>query len=452
MDRATLLQQLPAALLGGGTSLRAGDRRLAWVDSGVVLAVGVVLYALGQVGSVRGLHPFGLDVDVIQGWWHLVPLALAAAALVLKRRVPLAVNAAVALCFAGDLLIGGSVAMVVLLWDALFSSHLHGSATTRRIVGVGTVLIIAAAVIASASATSDPRTPAVLALMLFALVVTPMWWGSNVRQGSELADAADDRARLERERSAALLRVADAERHDAVRAERSAVARDLHDVVASHLSAIALTSSAALAGEQDSERDRAALRSVRAESLASLDDMRAMIRVLRSDGDPVEVADLTAASRSANLGPVLEQVRLAGLPLRVEDAGGLLDGADLALPVAVDHAVYRIVRESLTNALKHGGGPASLRLTPGEVLEVEVTDAGRPEDPASEVPSEPAVGTETGTDTGTRTGLVSMRERAEALGGTFDAGPDGTGWRVRAVLPLPAPAAAMSDAEGGAGR
>ena len=423
MDRPTLLQQLPAALLGGGTSLRAADRRLAWLDAVIVLAAGLALHALGQVGGVRGLHPFGIDLDSVPTWWHLVPLTLAAGALVLKRRRPLAVQTVVALCFGADLLIGSSIAMVVVLWDALFAGQLHGSPLARRIATVAVAVAIGAAVVASAAATSDPRTPVVLALTLFAIVVTPMWWGSNVRQGSELADAADDRARLERERSAALLRLADAERHDAVRAERSAVARDLHDVVASHLSAIALTSGAALAGEHDPERDRAALRSVRAESLASLDDMRAMIRVLRSDGDPGDAEDLTAASRAANLGPVLEQARLAGLPLRVDDPGGLLDGADLALPVSVDHAVYRIVRESLTNVLKHGGGTTHLRLTPGDALEIEVTDAGAAKEPPAEA--------------GTGTGLVSMRERAEALGGTFEAGPDGPGWRVRSTLPLP---------------
>lgn len=427
-----MLQQLPAALLGGGTSLRAGDRRLAWVDAVVVLLAGLALHALGQVGGVRGLHPFGIDPDSMPTWWHLVPLALAAGALVLKRRRPLAVLAVVALCFGGDVLVGGSVAMIVALWDALFAAQLYGSPVARRISTVAVGIAIAAAVVASAAATSDPRTPAVLALTLFAIVVTPMWWGSNVRQGSELADAADDRARLERERSAALLRLAEAERHDAVRAERSAVARDLHDVVASHLSAIALTSGAALAGRRDPERDRAALRAVRAESLASLDDMQAMIRVLRSDGHPGDADVLTAASRAANLGPVLEQARLAGLALRVEDPAGLLDGADLALPVAVDHAVYRIVRESLTNVLKHGGGTTTLRLVPEDTLEIEVTDAGGAKEP----------------EAGTGTGLVSMRERAEALGGTFEAGPDGPGWRVRAILPLPAYAGGPS--EGGA--
>ncbi|MGY0540530.1 sensor histidine kinase [Nocardioides sp. YJ-D4] len=423
MDRPTLLQQLPAALLGGGTSLRAADRRLAWLDAVVVLVAGLALHALGQVGGVHGVQPFGIDLDTVPTWWHLVPLALAAGALVLKRRRPLAVQTVVALCFGADLLLGGSIAMVVVLWDALFAGQLHGSPLARRIAAFAVAAAIAASVVASAAATSDPRTPVVLALTLFAIIVTPMWWGSNIRQGSELADAADDRARLERERSAALLRLAEAERHDAVRAERSAVARDLHDVVASHLSAIALTSGAALAGEHDPERDRAALRSVRAESLASLDDMRAMIRVLRSDGDPGDAEDLTAASRAANLGPVLDQARLAGLPLLVDDPDGLLDGADLALPVAVDHAVYRIVRESLTNVLKHGGGTTRLRLIPGDALAIEVTDAGAAKEPAAEA--------------GTGTGLVSMRERAEALGGTFEAGPDGTGWRVRAILPLP---------------
>ena len=164
-----------------------------------------------------------------------------------------------------------------------------------------------------------------------------------------------------------------------------------------------------------------------------------MIRVLSagSAGAPGGGSDLLAAPRVAQLPPVLEQVRLAGLDLAVTDPGGVLTG-DTLLPAAVDHAVYRVVRESLTNVLKHGGARAEVRVAAADTLELEVRDDGVRPGGATRDPAD--VGG------GTGLGLVSMRERVESLGGSFaagpadgpsDSGPGGAGWRVRAVLPLP---------------
>jgi len=429
----------------------AEDRRGDVLTAVGLFAVALALDALGLVRT-SWAGPPGAST-----WWFVVLAAVGATALVWRRTYPLGALGVALTAFLADLALGGSVGLIVILWEALYGVHLYGRPRARRVTVVSVGVVSLALMIVTGEVTGEARYAVLAGLQALTILVMPMWWGANVRQGRELTAAAHERGRLERERSTALLRLAEAARYDAVRAERTAVARDLHDVVASHLSAITITSGAALAGPAQPERDRAALRAIRAESLASLQDMQSMIRVLRAEtgqdgptadgGGPggagpegttpsgpassgVRASDLLAAPRVAQLEPVLEQARLAGLDLTVADPGGVLTGGTV-LPAAVDHATYRVVREALTNVLKHGGVRVGLRFTVGDGLEVEVHDGGTR--PGGRDP-EPVGG-------GTGLGLVSMRERIESLGGTFEAGPvsqaDDGGWRVRAVLPLP---------------
>ncbi len=189
------------------------------------------------------------------------------------------------------------------------------------------------------------------------------------------------------------------------------MARDLHDVVAGHLSAIALQSEAVLsvAGD-DPATVRTVLASVRENSVQSLAEMKAMIDLLRAE----EPDPHTAPARLADLERLLDSARAAGLDVTVQaELGG-------ELPAAVDLTAYRIVQEALTNAVKHAAGSQARVMVrrDGDVVVVEVTNN------LTAVPS--AV-------EGTR--LVSMRERAAALGGTLTAGLAAGGWRVHVVLP-----------------
>jgi signal transduction histidine kinase len=414
------MPRLTDLLAPAARAVMAEDRRGDVITAAGLLVIALALDALGLIRTSWNGPPG------VPSWWFVVPTVVGCTALVWRRVHPLGALVVVAVAFGADVALGGSVGLVVVLWEALFAVHLHGGPRVRRVTFVGVAVAALALMIVIGVITSEVRYAILAGLQAVTLLFMPMWWGANVRQGRELTAAADERGRLERERGTALLRLAEAARHDAVRAERTAVARDLHDVVASHLSAITITSGAALAGPAESERDRAALRSIRAESLASLRDMQAMIRVLRAETG--QGGSAVAAPRVAQLVPVLEQVRLGGLDLTVTDPDGVLTGGTV-LPAAVDHSVYRVVRESLTNVLKHGGVRAELRLAAGDRLEVEVHDVGaRPGDTLRD-PAD--VGG------GTGLGLVSMRERVESIGGTFEAGPaGGTGWRVRAVLPL----------------
>ncbi|MYR62405.1 two-component sensor histidine kinase, partial [Streptomyces sp. SID625] len=230
--------------------------------------------------------------------------------------------------------------------------------------------------------------------------------GWSVRNHREAAEAA----RLRAEQTALL---AETDRVQAVAAERARMARELHDMVAGHLSAIAIHSTAALSLD-DPATSRDALAVIRENSVDGLTEMRRLIGLLR-DGPN---GDAPAAA------PTLD-----GLAALVASARA--DGLDVALgtdhgkvPAPVELAAYRIVQESLTNALKHGGeGPVRVSVRRrDDALRIEV--------------SSPYTGREAPRAPGSGTGLIGMRERAVLLGGTFGAGPEDGRWTVRAVLPL----------------
>ncbi|MFG2833551.1 sensor histidine kinase [Streptomyces zaomyceticus] len=196
--------------------------------------------------------------------------------------------------------------------------------------------------------------------------------------------------------------------------ERVGLARELHDIVAHHVSAIAVQAQAgrAMAGQRP-EAALAALVAIEGEASRTLAEMRAMVRVLR-DGAPAEraprpgVADLVSLARRAPV-PVVD----VELPEDMEE-----------LPPQVDAAVYRLAQEALTNALRHARNASrvEIRVVVGEGrLRLRVTDDGQI-DPARPVNH--------------GFGLLGMTERAQLLGGTLRAGPAPEGgWSVDAEMP-----------------
>jgi signal transduction histidine kinase len=201
--------------------------------------------------------------------------------------------------------------------------------------------------------------------------------------------------------------------------ERVALARELHDTVAHHVSAIAVQAQAGgvVAGTQP-EKAVAVLAAIESEASRTLAEMRSMVRVLRDDDDvtyspQLGVADLPALART-DATPVVE-VSLAG------------SVTDLERPV--DAAVYRLAQESLTNALRHAASATCVRIDvrrEGDAVRLRVSDDGR---------SEPGPAPEPGF------GLLGMAERAQLLGGSLCAGPSPEGgWAVEAELPVEAPA------------
>jgi signal transduction histidine kinase len=253
-----------------------------------------------------------------------------------------------------------------------------------------------------------------------------------------LAELRDRAARLERER--------DQQGALAAAAERARIAREMHDIVAHHLTVMVTLSDAAIAvsdsSPERSERATDVMRRVSATGRTALADTRRLLGVLREPpGD--RLAERSAASPGeeaaqarqpvpglAQLDALIEQVRSAGLDTTLEVRGEAPD-----VPVGVQLTVYRLVQEALTNTLKHGGPGARaavrLRFQPGELL-VDIDDDGAAARPTPASASGPANATAGG-------GLVGMRERARAYGGDVQAGPrEPGGWQVSARLLLDA--------------
>jgi signal transduction histidine kinase len=216
-------------------------------------------------------------------------------------------------------------------------------------------------------------------------------------------------------------------RHSGERAlleERQRIARELHDVVAHHMSVIAIQAEAAPYKVADPPKELAeSFGEIRASALTGLTELRRVLGVLRSDGPQTApqpgLADLDALLESARAGGVTVTLARAGSPV--------------TLPESVDLSAYRIVQEALSNAIRHApGSRVQVHLDyGGEGLAIEVRNTAPARDVA---PVARAAG---GDGYGGGHGIIGMRERAAMLGGTLDAGPapDG-GFGVSAFLPV----------------
>ncbi|MFJ5143364.1 sensor histidine kinase [Streptomyces sp. NPDC088707] len=234
-------------------------------------------------------------------------------------------------------------------------------------------------------------------------VIAMLVFGASIRLHRQLVAGVVERAEHEAERK--------------VTEERLRIARDLHDLLAHSITLIGVqTSVAAHVLVADPDRlDREAL-------VQALDGIAETCRGARA-----EVRTTLDVLRAAPEGPLPD---LASLPDLVRSSGAALSVRTAAarIPAAVGAAAYRIVQESLTNAVRHGGPGADVRVDVGlekEVLTVRVTNGG----------AAPR-GTGGGTG-GSGYGIPGMRERARSVGGTLSAGPrDGGGFEVEAALPL----------------
>jgi signal transduction histidine kinase len=236
------------------------------------------------------------------------------------------------------------------------------------------------------------------------------WSRQRRRYGAALEETArlQEAERVERSRRA-------------VQVERERIAHELHDIVTHHVSVIVIQAGAGLTAlDRRPDRSRTALEAIERTGREALADMRRMLGML---GDPSSPEGSREPVPGLDrLGLLIEEVRAAGLPVELS-----VSGAQRDLDAGIELTAYRVVQESLTNALKHArGARARVRLAyEPETLEVEVRDEGGG---GHRDVGEPAA-------SGGR-GLIGMRERVAMFHGDFEAGPVAGGFRVHARLPL----------------
>jgi signal transduction histidine kinase len=375
-----------------------------------------VLTAITVWGSYGEGHPHN-PADKVQ--FHgpipqpsagaLLLVALASVVLIWRNRWPLAVLAVSAAAVLGFTLLG-YVNGAALLAPAAAVYAVATNMSVRRALAASAVTLaalLAATAFSNPFGTSTGGTVVVLPVLFAAVCL------GGIAVANRRAFVASIQAR------------ADAEAAQRIDEERLRIARELHDVVAHTMSTINVQASAAamvLTERPDAAAD--ALQAIRTASKNGLRELRAILNVLRQADD----AEPTAPAPSlAQVDALIEGASQAGLPTTLS-----VTGAPAALPAGVDLAAYRIIQESLTNAIRHSGpATATVALTyrSGQLL-IKVTDTGR---------GQAAAGVRDLGSAGAATqghGLVGMRERAAAAGGTFQAGPaPGGGFAVTAELP-----------------
>jgi len=395
-------------------------RRLVGGDPGMIVDAVLGIVAAGLIAVVAWGPPRLIGPTPITGpWWlrALLPLLLGVP-LVLRRRAPLLMWLAIWAGMALALILSRPL-------DSDFGSY-------PRTPAPFTFVLLAAAY--SLGAHASPRRAAV-GLVAAAPVVAALRHNSELGLlfGSQDGSAAAGLALLQlaafclagvlvrarREavlmaaRSAALERQAE----QAAAAERARIARELHDIVAHHLSVVVLHAAGARAS---GGADLQTLEEIEHSGRQALTETRRLFGVLR---DPDEETGRAPQPGISDLPALAGSLRAAGLEVSLS-----IDGDHAALPPAVNVSAYRIVQEALTNVLKHAG-PARAEVTVGcaeSAVTIEVTDDG----PGSQAP--PAL-------TGGQ-GLAGMRERVALFGGDLRAGPrPGGGFAVCARLPVGEP-------------
>jgi signal transduction histidine kinase len=378
---------------------RPSRRRLVVSIIWAVLAVGWTASAIAELIVGRRVSSI---LGTLIGVAQCVPLLLA------LRRPLVAWRIMVLGQFAGVLVsyrhapvwpwtVGGGLAMVVVLFQVAASYQ------RRTVVGVGLltslVMLVPAAVLGT--------TPPWLVLILFGVVALVLVLGDTIL-GLRTAEARlAEQAELRRQDLA----------RQAVLEERSRIARELHDVVAHHMSMIAIQAEAAPLKIPDlPPAAQETLAAIRGAAREALGETRRVVGLLRN-GD--ELPERVPQPGLARLDDLVEAARQSGLSVEPR-----VIGVPRPLAVGVDLSAYRIVQEAMSNAARYAPG-SRIRVAVhygGQRLRVSVTDDG------SDAP-----GT---AQSGGGHGLVGMRERVAMLGGTLSAGPSkGGGFEVVADLP-----------------
>jgi len=375
------------------------DALLAALFVATAIGIGV---ASSPVGSERAMDPLGwfllLGANAAIAWRRVHPVRVGWA--VLATTIPFWV-----LDYAADDACGMSLLV------AIYSVAAHVDRPRSTIHGLGIVAVSMLVVVVGVLIPQD-------SLPWYAIPANGVLFAAAWILGDNLRTRRAYLFELE-ENAASNLARQEMEAKQAAGAERARIARELHDVVAHSMSVMVVQAGAArrVIGS-DPERAEEAIQAIEATGRESLNEMRRILGVLRDDEDEAELAPTPSLDDFSKL---VQQCEEAGLPVDL-----VVEGEARRLPASLELSAYRIVQESLTNSLKHAGpARATVRLRYQEAaLDVEVADNGR--GAAAHLTAD-----------GKGQGLVGMRERVEAFGGSLRTGPrPGGGFEVRAHLPV----------------
>ena len=386
----------PASLLGSrdlmqpsSTGQRTGhDLAVDAIGCFVAVVLGALFLSPSLHGDVVPLSTTQVVIDVAGG-------TLACAALWWRRRWALAV--AIGCLVLGTLSISATPAGLI----ALFSLAVHRP--VRQPLLVVALWIPSVLLFAAYSPTTDVAS---VLVRVVPLVLAVTAWGMFLRARRQLLLTLRERAALAE---------TDQRLHEdrARRAERTRIAREMHDVLAHRISLMALHAGALeVRPDLPPEKVRETAELLRATARQALEELRSVIGLLRDPGqEPTPPAPLPTMSDIPRL---VEETRLAGTKIDFEMR---VEHADAA-PNALGRDAYRIVQESLTNIAKHASGTASrVRVTGGPGAGLHVNVRNRKPLHVNAGPAMPGAGA----------GLLGLQERVDLAGGTLIHGPDSSG-------------------------
>ncbi|MEU2555883.1 histidine kinase [Streptomyces sp. NPDC013313] len=409
-------EPLVARLGRAGQRLRHADRARPWMLDTAVVVLVLLLFCLPDllhaVGG-DGPHRFRAAFTRLSAAGTAATQAGLVLPLLWRRRAPAVAFGAVTAVFVLQWSIGVALRADVALFVALYSLALHGR--LRQLPWACAALAGALGLVAVRVSVAVPAGDALFFLLSTATAALALGLMIRIRR-AQLAGLRERAARLEVER--------DQRGRLAVAAERTRVAREMHDIVGHNLSVIiTLADAGAYATAAAPERGQEALRLIGDTGRQALSELRRVLGVLREADGPRAGPELSPQPGLKDVDALCEGVRAAGLEVVYRTAGDV-DSLDSGVQLTV----YRIVQEALTNTLKHAGAGsrANLSVVVADArLTIAVQDSGPPAPAGRAGPAN-----EEGH------GLVGMRERAALYGGHVSAGPAGPGWTVRAVLDL----------------
>ncbi|TPW78180.1 sensor histidine kinase [Schumannella soli] len=403
----------------------------------VACALSVGLYA------VAGMYP-----KPAPGWLSTIWMVVITVPLTARRRWPIPVALVIAVAFMGGQLLHvpealiGNIALFLAIYSVgAWSANRRAAMVSRLLITAGMLIwLVVSLFITATDPTALPgfsRVGALSPLVAFSLlqiITNILYFGGAYLFGERAWISARERSDLE-QRTAELERERERTAAQAVALDRVRIARELHDVVAHHVSVMGIQAGAArVTLDADPAAARAALGVVEDTSRTAIDELRKMLTTLRdSDSDTGSVDAVGAAGGGAGgpAGTAPSTLGVGGIPALVEESTttGLptsfeIVGAPRTLPAVVSLNLFRIAQESLTNVRKHAGPEASadvrLRYLP-ESVELEIGNTGS-------VAARRSTG---------GLGQIGMRERVAASGGFLEAGPRSRGgYLVRAVVPV----------------